>query len=193
MSTERRGRASTVLLAAYYGIFLLFLYGPMLVMIILSLQGSRGGATFPARELVNFFLYEDLGSASQAGVREAIGTSLILAVVVGLVGGLLSLSLSMAYRRLGRLSTPLMYLVLLSLMTPGLLLSLGLLFWWDLLGLGSPDLYPTVLGAQVVWALPFGFLVMLSAVWLFGLPGTTNPSRRRPATSAPPPRRPSSG
>jgi putative spermidine/putrescine transport system permease protein len=162
VSTERRGRASTVLLAAYYGIFLLFLYGPMLVMIILSLQGSRGGATFPARELVDFFWYEDLGSASQAGVREAIGTSLILAVVVGFVGGLLSLSLSMAYRRFGRLSTPLMYLVLLSLMTPGLLLSLGLLFWWDLLGLGSPDLYPTVLGAQVVWALPFGFLVMLS-------------------------------
>ena len=79
MRTERRGRTSTVLLAAYYGLFLLFLYGPMLVMIILSLQGSRGGATFPARDLVNFFWYDDLGSASQAAVREAIGTSLIMA------------------------------------------------------------------------------------------------------------------
>ena len=162
MSTGGRGRASTILLALYYGIFLLFLYGPMLVMAILSLQDSTGGATFPARGLVDFFWYDDLGSESQAGVREAIGTSLGLAVVVGLVGGFLSLSLSMAYRRLGRFSTPLMYLVLLSLMTPGLLLSLGLLFWWDLLGLGSPEIYPTVLGAQVVWALPFGFLVMLS-------------------------------
>jgi putative spermidine/putrescine transport system permease protein len=158
----RREGLSTAALAAYFGIFLLFLYGPMLVMIVLSLQDSRGGATFPANGLVDFFWYGDLGSAAQAGVREAIGTSLVLALLVGLVGGLLALSLSMAYRRLGRFSTPLMYLVLLSLMTPGLLLSLGLLFWWDILGLGSPDLYPTVLGAQVVWALPFGFLVMIS-------------------------------
>lgn len=157
-----RDTLSKVGLAAYYGIFLLFMYGPMLVMTILSFQGSSGGATFPARGLIDFFWYSDLASESQQGIRDAIGVSLVLAIIVGIVGGLLALSLSMAYRRLGRLSTPLMYLVLLSLMTPGLLLSLGSLFWWDLLGLGNPELYPTVLGAQVVWALPFGFLVMIS-------------------------------
>jgi putative spermidine/putrescine transport system permease protein len=162
MTPQRKERLSKVLLGFYYAVFLLFLYGPMIVMSILSLQGSAGGATFPARGLIDFFWYDDLASPGQQGVRDAVGVSLALAIVVGLVAGFLALSLAMAYRRLGRFSTPLMYLVLLSLMTPGLLLSLGLLFWWDLLGLGSPDLYPTVLGAHVVWALPFGFLIMVA-------------------------------
>lgn len=162
MTPERKERLSKGLLAFYFAVFLLFLYGPMIVMSILSLQSSAGGATFPATGLIDFFWYDDLASPAQQGVRDAIGVSLVLAIVVALIVGLLALSLSMAYRRLGRFSTPLMYLVLLSLMTPGLLLSLGLLLWWDLLGLGRPDLYPTVLGAQVVWALPFGFLIMVA-------------------------------
>ena len=48
-----------------------------------------------------------------------------------------------------------------SLMTPGVLLSLGMSLWWKLLGL-NVALYPSGLGVQVVWALPFGFLVMLA-------------------------------
>ena len=34
-------------LATLFGLFLLFLYGPMLVMYILSFQGPHGGVTFP--------------------------------------------------------------------------------------------------------------------------------------------------
>jgi putative spermidine/putrescine transport system permease protein len=67
----------------------------------------------------------------------------------------------MAYRRMRRFGGALLYLVLLSLMTPGVLLSLGMSLWWKLLGLNQA-LYPTGLGVQVVWALPFGFLVMLA-------------------------------
>ena len=33
--------------------------------------------------------------------------------------------------------------------------------WWKLLGL-NVALYPTALGVHVVWAMPFGFLVMLA-------------------------------
>ena len=34
-------------LAGYFTVFLVFLYGPMIVMAILSLQGYFGGVTFP--------------------------------------------------------------------------------------------------------------------------------------------------
>ena len=34
-------------LATLFGVFLLFLYGPMLVMYVLSFQGPHGGVTFP--------------------------------------------------------------------------------------------------------------------------------------------------
>ena len=46
--TGRRGRPWTFYaLAMLFGVFLLFLYGPMLVIYILSFQGPNGGVTFP--------------------------------------------------------------------------------------------------------------------------------------------------
>ena len=34
-------------LAAFFALFVLFLYGPMIVIFILSFQGPTGGLTFP--------------------------------------------------------------------------------------------------------------------------------------------------
>ena len=162
MSQQLRERLSNVGLGVWFAIFLLFLYGPILVMAVLSLQGPSGGPTFPAKGLVSGYWYNYLGGPNAAAIRSAAGTSLLLAVIVGLVGSTLSLSLIMAYRRMGRRTgTALLYLVLLSLMTPGILLSLGMSLWWKLLGVNLA-LYPAGLGVQVVWALPFGFLVMLA-------------------------------
>src|SRR5476649_459087 len=162
MSQQLRERLSKVGLGVWFAIFLLFLYGPVLVMLILSLQGSSGSPTFPAKGLISGYWYNYLGGPNAAAIRSAAGTSLVLAIVVGLIGSTLALSLMMAYRRAGRRTgSALLYLVLLSLMTPGILLSLGMSLWWKLLGVNLA-LYPAVLGVQVVWALPFGFLVMLA-------------------------------
>jgi putative spermidine/putrescine transport system permease protein len=162
VSQQLRDRLSKIGLGAWFAIFLLFLYGPILVMLVLSLQGSAGGPTFPAKGLISGYWYSYLGGPNAAAIRSAATTSLLLATVVGLIGGALSLSLIMAYRRMGRRTgAVLLYLVLLSLMTPGILLSLGMTLWWKLLGVNLA-LYPAVLGVHVVWALPFGFLVMLA-------------------------------
>ena len=40
---------SFYLLAAFFGLFVLFLYGPMITIFILSLQGPDGNLTFPVR------------------------------------------------------------------------------------------------------------------------------------------------
>ena len=162
MSQQLKDRLSKFGLGAWFGIFLLFLYGPILVMLVLSLQGPNGGSTFPARGLISGYWYSYLGGSNSAGIRSAAAVSLVLAIIVGVISSALSLSLIMAYRRMSRRTgRALLYLVLLSLMTPGVLLSLGMSLWWKLLGL-SVALYPTGLGVQVVWAMPFGFLVMLA-------------------------------
>ena len=46
---RRRSFRITTGFAVYYGIFLLFIYGPMIAMFILSFQGRRGGTSFPMR------------------------------------------------------------------------------------------------------------------------------------------------
>ena len=43
---RRRGPAYW-LLAAFFGLFVLFLYGPTLTILVLSFQGPSGGLTFP--------------------------------------------------------------------------------------------------------------------------------------------------
>ncbi len=162
MSQQLKDRLSKYALGVWFGIFLLFLYGPILVMLVLSLQGPNGGSTFPARGLISGYWYSYLGNANSAALRSAAGVSLVLALVVGVIASVLSLSLIMAYRRMSRrVGRAFLYLILLSLMTPGILLSLGMSLWWKLLGL-NVSLYPAGLGVQVAWALPFGFLVMLA-------------------------------
>jgi len=48
----REGRpASFYWLAAFFGAFVLFLYGPMIAIFVLSFQGPTGGLTFPLRGL----------------------------------------------------------------------------------------------------------------------------------------------
>jgi putative spermidine/putrescine transport system permease protein len=162
VSQQLKDRISKIGLGVWFGIFLLFLYGPILVMLVLSLQGPNGGSTFPARGLISGYWYSYLGGSNASSIRSAALVSLVLAIFVGLIASGLAMSLIMAYRRMSRrMGRALLYLVLLSLMTPGVLLSLGMSLWWKLLGL-NVALYPSGLGVQVVWALPFGFLVMLA-------------------------------
>lgn len=162
MSQQVRERLSKFGLGVWFAAFLVFLYGPVLVMLVLSLQSERGGAGFPAVGLPSGYWYNYLTGPNSSAIRSAVVVSLVLALIVGVIGGALALSLIMAYRRMSRrAATFLLYIVLLALMTPGILLGLGMILWWKLLGL-STALYPTGLGVHVVWALPFGFLVMLS-------------------------------
>ncbi len=158
-----RRRWTKIALAAYFLLFLLFLYGPMLVMGVLSFQGPQGGITFPMRG-VSLEWWQALWDGPRAdAIHETALRSLRLSVVVGLVVALLAFGLSMAYRRRFRGDGALFYLVMLALMTPGFLLSLGTSLFWRSLD-EVPDLWRSVLGTNVVWGLPFGFLVMI-AVW----------------------------
>jgi putative spermidine/putrescine transport system permease protein len=158
-----RGRWSKWALAVYFVVFLAFLYGPLIIMAVLSFQGPLGGISFPIKGF-GLDWWEALWNGTRAeSIRETGLRSLRLGAVAGLVVAVLAFTLSMAYRRRFRADGALFYLVMLALMTPGFLLSLGTSLYWQFLG-EIPSLWKTALGTNVVWGLPFGFLVMV-AVW----------------------------
>lgn len=159
----RRGRWTKRILAVYFVLFLLFLYGPMIVMAALSFQGPQGAVTFPMRGL-GFHWWDELVNGPRSDtIRETAIRSLELSVVSGLVVAVLAFSLSMGYRRRFRFDGVLFYLIMLALMTPGILLSLGTSFFWRFMD-QQTSLWQTALGTSVVWGLPFAFLIMV-AVW----------------------------
>src|SRR5215204_176617 len=86
-------------LSSLFGLFLLFLYGPMLVMYVLSFQGPRGGVTFP---MVGFSTvwFEDIVKPGQmANIPVSFGRSIVLASVVSVLTVVFSVAAGLAFRR----------------------------------------------------------------------------------------------
>ncbi len=162
-STPERRRKARVKagFSVYYAVFLLFVYGPMFAMFVLSFQGRRGGTSFPMRGL-SFYWWERLAGPSAVGdLKGSLGRSLILAIVVMIITALFSTMLAMAFRKRFRGSTVLFYSIMAGLMVPGILLSLGLASLLRQIGL-PPAWWYSALGVHVIWTLPFGFLVMMA-------------------------------
>ena len=54
MARQRRP-TSFYYLAAFFSAFIIFLYGPMLIIVVLSFQGPQGGLTFPMNGISTFW------------------------------------------------------------------------------------------------------------------------------------------
>ena len=161
-TTPRRGLAF-YLLAAFFALFVVFLYGPMLMIFILSFQGPTGGLTFPMQgvsthwfgDLWSSSRYGDLGGAFRRSLVLG-GLSLIITAVVCLFAGL-------AFRRRFWGAGPIFYLSIVSLVVPGILLGLGISQLFQLLGL-KLAWWLSGLGAHLSWTLPFGLLIMFAVL-----------------------------
>lgn len=155
-------------LGIYFALFLLFLYAPMILMGILSFQGYYGAITFPFKGPASINWWKSLFDSSIPGshasdISTAGQNSLWLSLAAGAIVALLAVSLSIAFRRRFRGDGLAFYVIMLALMTPGFLLGLGTQLFWQQIGQPT-SLWKTALGANTVWGIPFGFLVML-AVW----------------------------
>lgn len=157
---EKRGR-SFYILAAFFGLFVLFLYGPILTIGILSFQGPQGGLTFPMNG-VSLYWFRDLFEEQAVGdiwgsFRRSFALGLLVmvtTVVVSVLGGL-------AFRKRFAGSTLLFYLAITSLVIPSILISLGVGLIFNQLGL--PVHWATSgYGSQLTWTLPFGLLIMFA-------------------------------
>ena len=161
--TPRRTRALAVKtgFSIYYILFIVFIFGPMIAMFTLSFQGRRGGTSFPMRGFSIYWWEKLLEPSSIGDLQGALARSLILALVVMVITALFSTMLAMAFRQKFRGSNLLFYTVMLGLMVPGVLLSLGLATLMRQIGIPAAW-WSSGLGVHVVWTLPFGFLVMMA-------------------------------
>ena len=160
MDRERRGIGFYVL-AVFFALFVIFLYGPLSTIVILSFQGPNGGLTFPMNGVslhwfANLFQKQAVGDFGGSFTR-----SLLLGLMVMIATTLIALLAGLAFRRRFVGATPLFYLTVSSLVVPSILISLGIGVSFQQAGF-NPAWYSSAFGAHLTWTLPFGVLVMLA-------------------------------
>jgi putative spermidine/putrescine transport system permease protein len=153
-------------LAAFFALFVLFLYGPMSAIYILSFQGPNGGLTFPLNGVsLNWFraLFEQQRTGDIAG---SFVRSIALALIVLVLTVVISVMAGLAFRRRFFGASFVFYLTIASLIMPGLLVSLGIGLMFQFLGLKT-YWSTSALGAHLTWTLPFGLLIMFAVLSRF--------------------------
>ncbi|MBK7531334.1 ABC transporter permease subunit [Piscinibacter sp.] len=168
-------------LAFVFGLFVLFLYGPVITIFVLSFQGPEGGLTFPMRGWSMHWYGELWKGLGVVDIGAALRRSLALGVVVMLLTVLLSLGAGLAFRKKLVGGDVLFYVTVASLIMPSIIVSLGIglqfrlldgAIKWLLEAMGatgtlegyttSLGLYTSGLGAHLTWTLPFGLLIMFA-------------------------------
>jgi putative spermidine/putrescine transport system permease protein len=155
-------------LAVYVALFSLFLYGPFIVLTILSFQqGPEGGPQFPIVEWSTYWYRHIFGMTEASRVAplpigQAMVRSLTLAFATMVVSTVLGVMSAQAFRKKFKGSGIVFYLIVLGMIVPGLLTGLGVALvaknilnvdrhWWS-----------TAFVQHVVYTFPFAFLVMLA-------------------------------
>ena len=161
-SDNRRGLAFYIL-AGFFGLFVLFLYGPMIVIFVLSFQGESGGLTFPMRG-VSAHWFRDLMTSSRYGDLDgALGRSIIIGATAMTITVITCLFAGLAFRRKFFGAGALFYLCIISLVIPGILLGLGIGQFFQMFNLQA-HWFTSGLGAHLTWTLPFGLLIMFAVL-----------------------------
>lgn len=152
---------SFYVLAAFFCLFLLFLYGPIVTIGILSFQGPQGGLTFPMNG-TSFHWFFDLFEEQAVGdIWGSFRRSFMLGLMVMVTTVVVSVAAGLAFRRRFVGSGLLFYLAITSLVIPSILISLGVGLIFNQLGL-KVHWTTSGFGAQLTWTLPFGLLIMFA-------------------------------
>lgn len=180
IARERRPAAFWCL-AAFFALFVLFLYGPMLTIIVLSFQGPTGGLTFPMQGVSTHWFSRLWGGLGVVDIWAAFQRSLKLGATVMILTVLISLPAGYAFRRGFRGASAVFYTAVASLIVPSIIVSLGIGVEFRLLDeaikrlaealgfAGIAERFTTAagtftsgLGAHLTWTLPFGLLIMFA-------------------------------
>jgi putative spermidine/putrescine transport system permease protein len=151
---------SFYVLAAFFSLFVLFLYGPMIGIFMLSLQGPEGNLTFPMRGFSFYWLGQVFQEQRVGSFVDAFQRSLLLALVVTLLSITVSVLAGLAFRKRFSGSNIIFYLTIASLIVPSILISLGIGVTFQVLGIQT-NWFSSGLGAHMTWTVPFAFLIML--------------------------------
>ena len=169
------------LLAAFFALFVLFLYGPMFIIVLLSFQGPEGGLTFPLRGVSLHWFHKLAEGLGVVDIGAALKRSLGLGLAVTVFTVLFSVLAGLAFRKKLAGGNTLFFVVVASLIMPSIIVSLGIGLEFrlldggikkllELLGMDSAlegygtalGLFTSALGAHLTWTLPFGLLIMFA-------------------------------
>lgn len=161
--------------------FIIFLYGPIISIIMLSFQGPSGGLTFPLNGFSVHWFKELWSGSALVDIGASFRRSIKLGILVMCLTVLLSVSAGLAFRKKFFGSDLLFYTTVASLIVPSIVLSLGvalefriidnLIFWFgEKLNIAPINenfqtalgMYTSGFGAQLTWTLPFGLLIMFA-------------------------------
>jgi spermidine/putrescine transport system permease protein len=146
-------RAATVLTWTCLGLVLLFLYAPLVPPAIHSFEGTGAGTTGLLR---NYAAIVD-----DARLLRALQTSLVVGILVAAIAPVLALLAAEAVR-VWRMPRLIIAILLLPLFVPGVSMGLATALFFQILGI-KPSLL-TITAVQMLWALPFAFLIILTVM-----------------------------
>lgn len=151
----RRWNGYLVALWIYAGAFFVFLYGPLLMIVVLSFNDSQvtglpwHGFTLKWYEVV----------LTSPAMLQALLNSIYVGAASAVIATFLALLLGMAFRHEFPGKRLVLYLIITPIIIPGIIGGIVLLIFFGYLGV-RPALFTTVLVAHVNWVLPFAFLTL---------------------------------
>src|ERR1700684_2243179 len=113
-------------LAAFFSLFVLFLYGPMIVIFVLSFQGPTGGLSFPMNGVSLHWFHRLWEGVAIVDIAGAFKRSLALGLVVMVLTVLFSLTAGLAFRKRFFFSNILFFVTVASLIVPSIVTSRGI-------------------------------------------------------------------
>lgn len=167
-------------LAAFFALFVLFLYGSTLTILVLSFQGPQGGLTFPLNGVSTHWFSRLWAGLGVVDIWAAFRRSVALGLVVMVLTVTLAFFAGLAFRKGFRGQGLLFYTAVASLIVPSIVVSLGIglefrlldeaikalaaATGWSLLQDHGTvmGLFSSGLGAHLTWTLPFGLLIMFA-------------------------------
>ena len=181
MHASERRAPGFWLLAIFFAAYVLFLYGPMLVIVVLSFQGPEGGLTFPMRGWSTHWFHKLADGLGSVDIASALWRSLGLGLTVMALTVVFSVLAGLAFRKKLSGGSILFFVVVASLIMPSIIVSLGIGLEFRLLDTGikkvleawgmqstlenygtALGIYTSALGAHLTWTLPFGLLIMFA-------------------------------
>ena len=161
--------------------FVIFLYGPIFSIILLSFQGPEGGLVFPLQGFSIHWFKELWNGSGLVDIGASFRRSIALGFLVMLLTVTLSVAAGLAFRSNFFGANILFYVAVASLIVPSIVLSLGIalefriidnIILWIVKSLEikqiednfqtSLGMYTSGFGAQLTWTLPFGLLIMFA-------------------------------
>ena len=153
-SNTQRSRGALVLMWLFLGAVLLFLYAPLLPPLIHSFRDTEANGLF-----ANYTAILD-----DPRLMGGVVNTLIIGVAVAVITPLLALAGAQAIREWGK-PRLLLSLVLLPLFVPGVSMGVATAIFFKTLDI-DPSLL-TMIAVQVLWALPFATLIIMTVMSSF--------------------------